>query len=111
MSKEKKEVFVCSLCNKEHETLRERIRCEYNCLHRIEEEEKNKKKLEEDQKKNNAIKELEEQIKFLKNNEKTLYSEYLSTVETRKNAETKLSELKYGKNHTIITGFPFDFWF
>lgn len=110
MSKDKKETFVCSLCNKEYESLRDRIHCESNCLHRLEVEERKARKELEEKEKNNKIAEIEEQIKFLKENETSLYSEYVATNKKRKEYEQKLSQLKYGENYVRITGFPFDFF-
>ena len=109
MKKEQNE-FICSLCGKTYEEVRDRIKCESECLHRIELEEKQEKiKIAEEEKKK-KLEAIEEQIKFLKDNEQTLYKEYLNTVKLRRENEKKLVQLKYGKEYTPISGFPFDFF-
>ena len=104
------EKHICSFCGKEYEDLRDRIRCEYQCLDRIEMEEKKEKERKEKEQQRTQIAALEEQIKLLADNEKSLYNEYLSTISKKKELQKKVSVLKYGENYTKITGFPFDFF-
>lgn len=105
-----KEKFICSFCGKEHEDLRSRIKCEYSCLQRIELEEQKEKEAIEKQNQQKKIEEMEEQIKYLIDNEKSLYNEYLSTVERRKKLQKTLAEIKYGNKYTKIQGFPLEFF-
>lgn len=100
----------CSFCGKEYENVRERIKCEYNCLHKLELKEKQEKEAIEKENRKKKIEEMEEQIKYLIDNEKSLYNEYLSTVERRKQLQKTVAEIKYGDKYTKIQGFPLDFF-
>lgn len=93
MSVKKENTYICGLCGTEHETLSERIKCEYRCLLEKEREDKRQQQIAEQKKRDEKIKTIKDQIRMIRENEESLYTEYLSMVEKRKSLEKELGSL------------------
>jgi len=93
MAEKKDSVHTCSICNKEYNTVSERIRCEYNCLNILEAEEAQKKREEEQKQKDNTIKELKEQIRMMKESEESLAREQIAIKNKRFKLQQELNSL------------------
>ena len=85
---------ICSFCNTEYKTAEERIKCEYSCLMKQEEEKKIQKKKEAEETKKRKIDEIKMQIGMMKDNEKTLYDEYVAICNKRRELEKQLIHLQ-----------------
>lgn len=108
MAEKKNKVHICSICNKEYNTIAERIRCEYNCLQKLEAEEAKKKREDQEKKRITKIKELKEQIKMMEDNRDSLYREYVATSNKIADFKGQLRNLETKVNESIFT-FPI-FW-
>jgi hypothetical protein len=108
MSAKKENTYICGLCGTEHETLSERIKCEYHCLLEKEREDKRQQQIENQKKRDEKIKAIKDQIRMLRENEESLHIEYINTIEKRKSLE---KELNYFTNNSIINKTnPSFFW-
>ena len=109
MADKKTNVHICSICNKEHSTIAERIRCEYNCLQKLEAEEAKKKREDQEKKKTAKINEIKEQIKMMEDNRDSLYREYVVTSNKIADFKAHLRNLETNKLNENIFTFPI-FW-
>lgn len=107
MSAKKENTYICGLCGTEHETLSERIKCEYRCLLEKEIEDKRQQQIENQKKRDEKIKNIKDQIRMIRENEESLYTEYLSMIEKRKSLEKELSSLTEIRHTMPLTNHSF----